>query len=210
MPTVIGINQVPANIPRPTFWDYYGQFGGTAGRQVTDALLAVMTGGAYGGVQTVPSPSNPGQLTFPSGATTPTSPQELFQLQAMGGVPSRQGDIIPFGNPATGGVQYTTPTRFGRLPNSQNPVLQSQAAYRDELTRQARAAAAPPAPAAPPPLPPQPSDGGSPFTSTSSVVNTLWDRAQKGDAKSMDAIRLLALEKNDPEAIALLYSQGEL
>ena len=121
MPTVIGINQVPANIPRPRWYDYAGQLYGTQGRQITDALLAALTGGMYKGqigqVPTTPTPQRPGTLTFPSGATTPTSPQELAQIQAVGGVPSRGGEMVPFGQPSTGGVSYTQPTRLGFKPD---------------------------------------------------------------------------------------------
>ena len=45
---------------------------------------------------------------------------------------------------------------------------------------------------------------------SSPLLNSLHQKAQSGDVGSMDSLRLLALEKNDPEAIAILQSLGEL
>lgn len=117
MPTVIGINEVPRNIVRPKWYEDYGYGQGALARAILLAIAGGGGGGGIGQVPTTPTPSRPGTLTFPSGATTPTSPQELTQLQALGGVPSRQGTIVPFGQPQTGGVSYTQPTRIGFRPD---------------------------------------------------------------------------------------------
>src|SRR3990167_371025 len=131
MPT-IGIDQVQREIVRPKWYSDLGYGVGNYQREtadaIRDAILAAMTGGAYksGQVPTTPTPSNPSQLTFPSGATTRTSPLEMEQLQQMGGVPSRQGQIVPFGQPNTGGVSYTQPTRLGMRPDLDYQTKQAQ------------------------------------------------------------------------------------
>ena len=131
---VIGIDQVPRNIARPSIWGDLGYMQGYQANKAVDALLAALLGGQGGGfgqVPTTPTPQRPGTLTFPSGATTPTSSLEMAQLQQMGGVPSRQGEIAPFGQPgtgqpSTGGVQYTQPTRFGMRPDVDFQLRQAQ------------------------------------------------------------------------------------
>jgi len=123
---VIGIDQVPREIVRPK---WYEDTSYASGKLLHDILLAAISGGGGGGigqVPTAPTPSNPGQLTFPSGATTRTSPLEMAQLQQMGGVPSRQGQITPFGQPSTGGVSYTQPTRLGMRPDLDYQTKQAQ------------------------------------------------------------------------------------
>ena len=126
MPTVIGINQVPANIPHPKFWDYAGQLSGTSTRQITDALLAALTLGQYQGQ---PTPGNPGKMTFPSGMSTPTSPMEQALIQQMGGVPTRNEGVgptqqmIPMGQ---GGVTYQPPTTTGIKPTMDWQLKQAQ------------------------------------------------------------------------------------
>lgn len=57
------------------------------------------------------------------------------------------------------------------------------------------------------PQPTTPTPGSVPYKSTSPFLQAL---IQKGDSSSMDKLRLLAIEKNDPEAIAYLQSIGEL
>ena len=91
-----------------------------------DLLLQAFLSGQLGQQPTAPTPGRPGTLQFPSGAMTPTSPQELAQIQAMGGVPSQQGMIAPMGQPSAGGIQYTLPTRFGFSPNLERQKTQAE------------------------------------------------------------------------------------
>lgn len=121
---VIGIDQVPREIVRPKWYSDRGYAEGSLLRALL--LQQMQQGGGFGQVPTTPTPQNPGTLTFPSGATTRTSPLEMQQLQARGGVPSRQGDIIPFGQPATGGVSFTQPTRLGIKPDLDYQMRQAQ------------------------------------------------------------------------------------
>lgn len=123
---VIGIDQVPRNIVRPKWYEDVGYAQGSLTRAIAEMLLKQQMGGGIGQVPTSPTPRNPGQLTFPSGATTQTSPLEMAQLQQMGGVPSRQGQITPFGQPSLGGVSYTQPTRLGMRPDVEYQIRQAQ------------------------------------------------------------------------------------
>lgn len=123
MPT-IGIDQVPREIVRPKWYSDLGYGGGALARAIL--LQQLQSGGGIGQVPTSPTPGNPGQLTFPFGATTQTSPLEMAQLQQIGGVPSRQGQITPFGQPSLGGVSYTQPTRLGILPNLERQKTQAE------------------------------------------------------------------------------------
>ena len=155
---VIGIDQVPANVPRPTGWDWFGQAVGQNQRALLDVLIAALggkSGSGIGQVPTQPTPQNPGQLTFPSGASTPTSPLEMAQIRQMGGVPVRNDGRFAF-NPSgaqgpgggntlfadtlrsfpnlagdilplgKGGVEYTQPTRWGMLPNLERQKTQAE------------------------------------------------------------------------------------
>lgn len=92
MPTVIGINQVPPNIPRSTFWDYTGQLGGSIADKILQAYLASQGGGGnmFGPKTSVTQPTQqyPGTFNFPPGSQ---SPGEAQQIAAMGGVPTQQG-----------------------------------------------------------------------------------------------------------------------
>ena len=119
---VIGIDQVPRNLQRPSFWSDLGYGAGSLQRAILLALVGGGAGGRIGQVPTQPTPKNPGQLTFPSGATTRTSPLEMAQIQQMGGVPTQQG-ITPL---QPGGVTYQQPTRWGMLPNLERPKSQAE------------------------------------------------------------------------------------
>ena len=143
MPTVIGINKVPQGIQKlPGFRANLGQMYGTQYAKLEDALLALLTKGAYQGgigqVPTSPTPTNPGQLTFPSGATTQTNPLEMAQLQQMGGVPTRQGGVGPTQQMTplqTGGATYQQPTRWGMLPNLDRQSTEADIAYKQAQTQ---------------------------------------------------------------------------
>src|SRR3990167_7354200 len=114
MATVIGINQVPPNVPRPSIWSDIG-YG--SWKNTRDLLLAILSGGTYrpGQVSTSPTARNPGTFNFPPGSQ---SPGEAAQIQQLGGVPTRGQ---PFLSQATqtpgGGVSYTQPTRLGFKPD---------------------------------------------------------------------------------------------
>ncbi len=105
MPIVTGTQQVSPNTPRPTFFDYYGQFGGASARMLLEAILRQQFSSPR--IPGQPTPQTPGNLTFPSGASTPTSPGEMSQIGARGGVPTTSGRVLPTNQP--GGVRYTPP-----------------------------------------------------------------------------------------------------
>ena len=119
--TVLGGSQVlPGGIPKRRWYNDVGELQGTLSRQFVDviaqALLASQGVPSFGKAPTTPTPRNPGQLQFPSGASTATSPGELDQIRAMGGIPSRQGTVAPIGQ-QPGGIQYNPPTSFQWQPN---------------------------------------------------------------------------------------------
>ena len=100
MPTVIGLNQVPPNTPRPTFHDYYGQLYGTAGRQLTDAVLAYLTSGAYqNNQQKYPNPSY-GQSSLPTLNPDVTLQQASPPLNPLAPPPNPQAVSRQFAQPA--------------------------------------------------------------------------------------------------------------
>ena len=105
---------LPTPEPRRRWYNDYGEAQGLTAR----LLLAMLSGGASGvpnlGKQpTTPTPGNPGQIQFPSGASTTTSPLEQAMMSQLGGAPTRQGTIVPQGQ---GGVTYQSPTRWGFQP----------------------------------------------------------------------------------------------
>lgn len=121
---------VPASVIRVNegLADAYGQFGQGLG----DLGLALLR---Y--YNQLPTPSQPGTLRFPGGATTPTSPQELAAIRRAGGVPTTTGQQLPLARlPATipglpveaGTVGYQPPNRFNLPPSVQDVARLSQVA----------------------------------------------------------------------------------
>ena len=192
---VIGIDQVPRELQRPSILSDYG-YG--AGKNTRDALLIALQailgggGGGLGQVPTSPTPSNPGQLTFPSGAQTQTSPLEMAQIRQMGGVPTQQGGMTPLG---PGGVTYQAPTRTGLLPNLERQktqadidLLKSQAEYWKSVVPRPEATPQPSPDEPPMPLP-------------------------EDDEALVKAIKRMALDRNNPqssEAVKWLRENGHL
>lgn len=125
---VIGIDQVPRELQRPSFLSDLGYGQGSLERAI---LLALVSQGRLGQVPTPPTPQRPGTLTFPSGASTPTSPLEMAQIQQRGGVPTQQG-ITPL---QPGGVTYQQPTRLGILPNLERQQTEADIAYKRAQTQ---------------------------------------------------------------------------
>ena len=79
------------------------------------------------GPHQTPTPEYPEHLRFPSGATTPTSPQELSAIQSAGGVPTTAGTVAPlrtgFRSLLPGkGVSYQPPS----IPDMARQLQQSQ------------------------------------------------------------------------------------
>lgn len=72
-------------------------------------VLAMATKG-MSRVPVPPTPGQPGQLQFPGGMRTPTSPDELAQIQSMGGVPTTRGSVVPLRTGLGSGVRYQPPT----------------------------------------------------------------------------------------------------
>ena len=115
---VIGIDQVPRNLQRPSFLSDVGYAQGSLARAVLSALLGQAGARGVGQVPTTPTASNPGTFNFPPGSQ---SPLEAAQIQQLGGVPTRQGFLskatqnpAPFG---TTGPSFTPDTRFGIRPD---------------------------------------------------------------------------------------------
>ena len=186
---VIGIDQVPREIVRPKWYSDRGYAEGSLLRALL--LQQMQQGGGFGQVPTTPTPQNPGTLTFPSGATTRTSPLEMQQLQARGGVPSRQGDIVPFGQPSTGGVSFTQPTKWGMRPDVGYQLEQAklQKAQQDldpnspvNQYLKSLAAANQPAPAG------SEDGGGVGFIAS---LQTLRQAADAGDEQAVTKLRLI-------------------
>lgn len=190
---VIGIDQVPRELVRPKWYSDLGYGYGNFQRETFDRLLSALLsqgmGGGFGQVPTTPTPQNPGTLTFPSGATTRTSPLELAQIQQMGGVPSRQGDIVPFGSPSTGGVSYAPPTRLGIRPDVDYQIRQAQLQKAQQdldpnspVNQYMRSLTAANQPA------PQPPTGEGGFAES---LRSLRQAAEGGDAASEQRLKLI-------------------
>ena len=173
-------------------------------------LLAMLSGGASGvpslGKQpTQPTAGNPGQIQFPSGVKTQTSPLEVAIMNQMGGAPSQQGGTVP--------VTYQPPTKWGFGPSVDRQstqaditLKQNQAEYWKTLSGMTPGATV----SSPSPSPsPTPSSLPTPKI-TSPILQKLWQGAQSGNTAYMDAIRNLYLEKGDPEAYLILQSFGEV
>ena len=106
---------------------WYQETGRTQGH-LTKLLLEMFLGGKSISAQpTSPTSSNPGQIQFPSGAQTQTSPLEMAMINQMGGAPSRQGGTVP--------VSYQAPTRFGFGPSLSNQSTQADIAYKQAQTK---------------------------------------------------------------------------
>ena len=111
---VIGIDQVPRNLQRPSIWSDIG-YG--SGKNTRDLLMGVLLQqmGNVGQVPTSPTPQNPGTFNFPPGSQ---SPLEAAQIQQMGGVPTRGQPFLSKSTQMPGtGVSFTQPTRFGFRPD---------------------------------------------------------------------------------------------
>ena len=128
MPIVSQGQILPREIARPSAWGDFGYMQGHQADKLTSALLAMFTGGMYQGGQNPvqPTPQRPGQLQFPSGQSTNTSPDELAQIMARGGVPSRSGETVPFGTGAPNAVSYQPPTKWGIRPGPDFQLKQVQ------------------------------------------------------------------------------------
>ena len=138
---VINSQVLQGNDIRAPGW--FETFGSSGLNSFSDLLAKALLQGMANGngpfgqktaVPTNPTTQNPGQLQFPSGASTPTSPLEMQQMQAMGGAPTNQG-IVPFGQPSQGGVQFQPPTRMVntqklindlKIAQAQNDIQKSQ------------------------------------------------------------------------------------
>lgn len=114
---------LPTPEPQRKWYNDYGELSGLTAR----LLLAALSGGASGvpslGKQpTQPTTGNPGQIQFPGGQRTNTSPLEQAMIAQLGGVPTTQGQILPQGQ---GGLDYRPPTKFGIGPSVNNQYLNS-------------------------------------------------------------------------------------
>lgn len=106
----------PQPAPRQRWYNDLGELQGATVDKLLKALLASQ--GGFGSMPTNPSPGHPGTLTFPTGASTRTSPDELAQIQRMGGVPSSQGGLSSF--------TYNPPTKFGLRPDVDRQIKEAQ------------------------------------------------------------------------------------
>lgn len=127
---------LPTPEPRQQWYNDYGEMQGLG----TRLLLAMLSGGVSGlptlGKQpTTPTAGNSGQIQFPSGARTNTSPLEQAMIQQLGGAPNRQGGTVP--------LTYQPPTKWGFVPNIDQQIKQANlqqtqalAPYYQAVTRQ--------------------------------------------------------------------------
>jgi hypothetical protein len=202
---------LPTPEPRRRWYNDYGEFQGLGAR----LLLAMLSGGTselprLGKSPTTPTASNPGQLQFPSGAKTNTSPLEQAMISQLGGVPTRQGSIVPLGDQS--GVTYKPPTRFGfgqsldrQSTQADINLKNNQAEYWKSLVGMTQN----PTPSTTPSSAPTPTPRPAPAI-TSPTLQKLYQGAQSGNTAYMDAIRNLYLEKGDQEAYLILQSLGEV
>ena len=176
---------MPYVLPEPAakrkWYNDYGEYQGIGAR----ILLAMLSGGTSGvpglGKQpTTPTTQNPGQIQFPSGAKTSTSPLELAMIQQMGGAPSSQGGTVP--------VSYQPPMQWGFTPNTDQALKQAQlqqtqaySKYLSSLTGTGL-----PGQMSPTPSTPQ-TPSGSPSSLTPQLTTYLAKRALAGDAEA-DAV----------------------
>lgn len=137
---------LPTPEPRQTFWDIYGSAAGRTIDVLAKAILGQMaSGGGQFSPKNIPNPGygqTGGQnLTFPGGASTRTNPQELSQIQRLGGVPTRQG-LSNYGTSITPPTPYASQPminqqQFGNLKDLQSLQLQqSQIASNRALAQQ--------------------------------------------------------------------------
>lgn len=122
---------LPTPEPRRRWYNDVGEAQGTIAR----LLLAALSGGATGipslGKQpTQPTAQNPGQIQFPGGATTQTSPLEQAMMRQMGGAPTRTGEIVPYASGNQPGVTYKPPMRWGFGPDVDTQAKQQDIAYK--------------------------------------------------------------------------------
>jgi len=180
---------------------------------ITQALLMALANGRFGQVPTSPTSQQPGTFNFPPGSQ---SPLEAAQIRQMGGVPTNAGVLARSTTiPRPGGVEYQPPTRLGLLPNLQRQSTQAdidlKRAQADQAKTFAQYYATPPTtPSGRTPKPPTTPSTPFPEQVTSPLLRAVATKAAAGDARAADAIRGLALEKNDPEAIAILQLWGEI
>ena len=123
---------MPYVLPQPEAKRKWYNDMGEAQGMTARLLLAMLSGGAsgvpsFGKQPTQPTAGNPGQIQFPSGAKTQTSPLEMAIMNQMGGAPSQQGGTVP--------VTYQPPTKWGFGPSANQQSTQADIAYKQAQTR---------------------------------------------------------------------------
>ena len=214
MPT-IGIDQVPREIVRPKWYEDYGYMQGALARAVLQAMMG-QVGSRIGQVPTTPTSQNPGTFNFPPGSQSPMEAQQISQL---GGVPTNAGVMArSTQQPGGAGVTYSPPTKLGLQPDFSKVLEQlkiQEAQQNIGLIRDNAAYLRGITPKEEPVVSGNNAGAGTPSSPippsvTSQFLKDLASKSQQGDAKSADMIRRLATERDDPEAIAILQSWGEL
>ena len=125
MAIVLDSHTLPQGYPRNRWYNDLGSITGA----VAKLLMAKWLGGDFQRTQSPASvtPQTPGTLSFPSGASTPTSPLEMAQIQQMGGVPTTRGDIEPLSSGGSVGATYNPPMKWETVQKIINDLNVQQA-----------------------------------------------------------------------------------